>query len=413
MDRHAKQQTITLMERKPTLCRLRQADVDFLLAEHSSHLELISSGRRGSYRCTPSSHVGVIAAPSCRIVIRPKIPMQSLFHLLDETGSLSVTEDYSAPTPGAEALDFLALRLARLLDERAAAGLHRAYTERAEQGRFLQGRLDLPAQLRSQGKRKDHFHCHFEEFTADVPCNQIPKATAELTLRSPILGASARAALQRSLKAFGSVSCLPLGADSFATAASDRSTKVYLPLLGLCQLLYEGLSPGEYTGTTPCPAFLLDMERVFERYCTARLQEAFPTDRGDEYAVSVQPLVRADRPRAQQSPLVMRPDLTIDRNGKPVLVLDAKWKRLTTTPLVTADVYQVLAYCTALGLHRAVLVYPGTRNRTWRYRLARSSVGLVIHTLQVTGSRQACIQSAQRLVRLVQRLAGVRQRCRK
>ena len=124
-----------------------------LLAGHRTHLRLAPTGRRGRYRLTPTGHVGTIVGPDCRLVIRPKIPVKNLFHLLDPTGPLPVAEDRAATVTGTEALDFLAGRLARLLAERVVAGLHRAYSERCEAGPFLHGRLDLAAHLRERNGR--------------------------------------------------------------------------------------------------------------------------------------------------------------------------------------------------------------------------------------------------------------------
>jgi 5-methylcytosine-specific restriction enzyme subunit McrC len=169
----------------------------------------------------------------------------------------------------------------------------------------------------------------------------------------------------------------------------------YGPLLDLCRLLAEGLTPGEAAGTTPAPAFLLDMERVFERYLTRGVLEAFASSR--HYAVSVQTAHVVARPEAGRPEVLMRPDLTIDQAGRPVLVIDAKWKRLPRTSLVTADLYQVLAYCTALGVERGVLVYPGRAGRVWEYGFG--PVAVTIRTLRVFGSGEAVARSLRRLAR--------------
>jgi 5-methylcytosine-specific restriction enzyme subunit McrC len=329
------------------------------------------------------------------LLIRPKIPVQNLFHLLDPTGPLPVTEDRTTTETGTETLDFLAGRLARLLAERAAAGLHRAYVEKADSGPFLQGRLDLSAHLREPGARKDQLHCRFEDFTADVLCNQVPRAAAELVLRSPLLGDAVRVALRQSLTPFAEVRSVALGPDTFQAAATDRLTEAYRPLLDVCRLLAEALDPGEAAGATPCPAFLLDMDRVFEQYVTCGVVRAFASRR--DYAVSVQLPHRANRPVPGQPDIHIRPDITVDRAGRPVVVIDAKWKRRAGCPVVTEDVYQVIAYATALGASRAVLVYPGRRDRRWRYPLANSPVGLDIYTLRVIGRREECQRSLSRL----------------
>jgi 5-methylcytosine-specific restriction enzyme subunit McrC len=394
--------TFRLTERTTAECRLTPDDVDFLLEAHRAHIRIVPTRQRDLYRLTPTGHVGTIVAPHCRLLIRPKIPLRNLFHLLDPAGPVPVSEDRTATVPGADLLDFLAGQLARLLAERAARGLHRAYVERSLHGAFLQGRLDLPAQLREAPARKDRVHCRAEEFTADVPCNQVPRATAELVLRCPLLGEAARQAVRGALTPFAEVSPVPLGPDSFAGAAADRLAEAYRPLLDLCRLVAEALRPGEAAGDRACPAFLLDMERVFEHYLTAHCVAAWGS-RG-ECTFSVQPLFRPHVPVANQPDLSMRPDLTLDRDRRPVLVVDAKWKRLAKGALITADVYQVLAYCAALGVGRAALVYPGRRNRRWEYEFADSPVRLEVHTLRVVGSREACQQAARRLARALQNI---------
>jgi 5-methylcytosine-specific restriction enzyme subunit McrC len=391
----AARRTIVLKERRPRECRLTAAEVGFLLAGHRAHVAVDPTGRRGRYRLTATGHVGTIAGPTCRWVIRPKVPVASLFHLLAPTDPVPVVEDRVTAVQGAEVLDFLSGQLARLMAEQAAAGLHRAYTEQAGHGPFLQGRLDLAAHLREPPGHKDRFHCRYDEFSADVPCNQVARASAELVLRSPLAGEGVKAALRQALQGFAGVSSVPLEDALFREAGPTRLTEAYGPLLDLCRLLAEGLTAGTAAGPTPCPAFLLDMERVFERYVTGGAVRAFPA--GGPYAVSVQPLYLASRPAPGQPDLPMRPDVAVDRDGQPALVIDAKWKSLPGSPLVTDDVYQVLAYCTALGVGRAVLVYPGRRDRVWQYDLARTPVTVAIRTLRVTGSARTCARSLRRL----------------
>ncbi|MCI0464343.1 MAG: McrC family protein [Gemmataceae bacterium] len=400
------QPTFSLTERTSTECPLSPEDVEFLLTAHRGHLDLVPTHQRDLYRLTPRGHVGTIVAPHCRLLIRPKIPLENLFFLLDPADTPPPTPDHTTTTPGSELLDFLAAHLAQLMTDRATHGLHRAYVERDLHGPFVQGRLDLPAQLRDAHGRKDRIHCRHEEFTLDMPCNQVPRATADLVLRSPLLGDTVRAALRRALAPFAEVSPVPLGPDSFALAAADRLTEPYRPLLELCRLLADSLGPSEAAGASPCPAFLLDLERVFERHVTAHCvaawhgQETVPQQRGDargRWSVDVQPLFRPHPPVAGQPDVTMRPDLMLTCDGRKALVVDAKWKRLRS--LITSDLYQILAYCAVLGVDHGALVYPGRHNRAWEYRFAESPIRLTVHTLRVVGSRASCRAAAQKLAR--------------
>jgi 5-methylcytosine-specific restriction enzyme subunit McrC len=150
------------------------------------------------------------------------------------------------------------------------------------------------------------------------------------------------------------------------------------------------------------------MERVFERFCTAHVVAAFADAPATaaRFTVSIQQFIEANTPVPGQPDLHIRPDLTIDRHGQPVLVLDAKWKRLGKLPLVTENLYQVLAYCTALGARQAVLVYPGRRDRSWEYRLSRARIQITIRTLRVVGPQEACTRSARRMTQVVRRASS-------
>jgi 5-methylcytosine-specific restriction enzyme subunit McrC len=394
---------IRLTERVPRVVRLRRADADFLLARHRGHVEVVPTGRPGRYRLTALGFAGVIAAPSCRLALRPKLPAVNLFHLLDPLAPPPAAADHTAPVDGDRLLDLLAGRLAGLLAERVAAGLHRDYAERAEAATYLRGRLDTAAQARDSGQRRDRLHSRYDDFTADTPCNRLPRAVVEHLLARPDLDAGVRSALRGVLAGFAGVSAGPLTPELCAAAAPDpRAAKGYGPVLELCRLLADGLAPGEQAGPTAGPSFLIDLERVWEGYVTAGTVAAF-ADRPRE-RVAVQPFVEACPPRPGRPGLHLRPDVLIERAGTPRLVLDAKWKRLGRTALPTDDVYQVLAYAAALGVPRAVLVYPGGRNRRWVYPLAMPGPELEVWTLRAVGPRAACERSRQRLGRALHRL---------
>jgi 5-methylcytosine-specific restriction enzyme subunit McrC len=386
--------TLRFVERRPRRVRLARRDVAFLLREHHTHLDIRPTGRRGVYRVTPRGYVGVIVAPTCRLVLRPKLPLHNLCHLLDPGLEPPVVTDQAAAEVGLDLLEFLAAQLTHHLAERAAAGLHRTYVEEETHGPALQGRLDVSAQLRAGPAGRDRFHCRREEFTADNPCNQVPKATAEWLLASPWLGEPARARLRTALAAFANVSPVSLTPEVLAAARSDPRAGDYRKLLVLCQLLAEGRQPAASGGEVAAPAFLIDMDRVFECYVTRCLQRCH----GDE--VVAQPRRLVHPPREGLPGFYVRPDVIVRGPDGGTVVVDAKWKRLRKTPLRPTDIYQVLAHATALGAGQAILVYPGQRDRCWHYPLNHGP-RLEIRTLRVVGNREKLDRSGRRLARAI------------
>lgn len=396
--------TWTLTERTPVEVALSADDVDFLLTRHRAAVQLLPTRQPGVFRVTPTGHVGTILAPDCRLVLRPKIPLRNVLYLLDADAELPALTDESAATSD-EMIDLLAAQFARRLAERVAAGLRRGYRERAEVGAFLLGRLDVAAQLRDLHGRKDQLHCRFDDFTADVPCNQLARAVAERVLAWPLLDPAVRHALRHTLTAFAEVQTVPLDGRSFDGVLADRLQRDYWPLLTLGRLLAESLTPTP-AGPLAGPAFLLNLERLFERFLLSRIAACFDPTTADVRAV-VQPWCPVEARGGLKPELALRPDLTLRRADRTVLVLDAKWKRLPATRLVTADVYQILAYCAALDVRRAMLVYPGRRDRAWDYELGALPMRLTVRTLCVTGDRARLERSVRRLLRALRRDALV------
>src|SRR5439155_8387375 len=165
--------------------------------------------------------------------------------------------------------------------------------------------------------------------------------------------------LRQSLQALDGISSTVLTPEVFTRAAADRTAADYRSLLDLCRLIVESLHPTAASGPAPGPTFLLDLERVFERYVTRGVTEAFA---GDRRRVAEQLCFAASEPVTGQTEILLCPDVTIWQGEQVCCVVDAKWKHLPPEGRLTSDLYQVLAYCIGFGTRRAVLVYPGRRD---------------------------------------------------
>lgn len=392
---------LILTERVPLLCRLAPVDAAFLAAHYPTQFELQPAGRRDVYRLTPGGVVGVVPAPTRRLIIRPKIPLANLFYLVDPLSACPDRPDCSSPADGREALDFLAGQFALRLRDRVDAGLQRGYAERETTGPFLLGRLDIAAQLRDAAAHKEQLHCRHDDFTADVLCNRAVRSVADLLLSSPLLRNETRTALQAALHGFAEVQTIALTDDVWS--ALDCAPAVYCSLLDLGRLLADSLRPSGVTGDVPGPAFLLNLEQVFEQFLTRLLCRAVESEGQprSQYRIVPQPSIRANIPVPGQPDLHVRPDVLLLHGGAARRIIDAKWKRLGPTPLITADVHQMLAYCTALAVRHAVLVYPGRRDGVWHYRLERADCRVTVYRLRVAGERAALDRSCRRLTRFL------------
>jgi 5-methylcytosine-specific restriction enzyme subunit McrC len=261
----------------------------------------------------------------------------------------------------------------------------------SDEGPFLQGRLDVTAQLR-EGPRRDRLHCRHDEFTSDVLCNQVMRSTLEMLGRSPLVGDAVRSSLRQTLVALEPITAVALSPEAFSRALANGATTAYRPLLELSRLLFDGLHPAAGAGTSA--GFLLDLERLFERHVTRGIHEAFA---GSGFRVEEQLLVRIS-----DSGVSLRPDVLIQQDERTHLVADAKWKHLRPRAVHPDDLYQILAYGSVVGARRLALVYPGRRDGWHGIRL-ENGIEVRMHVLRVTSGGPACRRSLQRLGRALRR----------
>jgi 5-methylcytosine-specific restriction enzyme subunit McrC len=93
----------------------------------------------------------------------------------------------------------------------------------------------------------------------------------------------------------------------------------------------------------------------------------------------------------------MRPDLVWLREGVPVAVVDAKYKRETPSGYPEADVYQMLAYCTALRLRRGHLIYALGGAEGAHHVVRHAGIEIVCHALDLALPPAALLAAVSRL----------------
>lgn len=361
-----------LTERRPTLCKLAPDEAAFLRRSCRGVVEVLPTERRHVYRVTPGGVIGTLPTPRRRIHIAARLPAANLPWLLGLTGTRLPTGE-----TGWNVFDLVADVLAVRLEERAAAGLHRGYREQPHQGPYLAGRLDVAAQVREP--RREQLHCLHDAFTPQLPCNQVP-ATLARRLLAAVPTPGPRARLAEALRPWEAVADVPLSPGSL----DDEPPPGYGGLYEACRWLLAAPSPG-----AEAPALLVSLDRVFERHVARIIARHAQCEAQRSHVVC---------PPGECHPgVIMRPDVTVTRGGVPVMAVDAKWKALPRDAVVTADLYQAVAYATALGLRQAMLVYPG-RRRGWD--LDVGSVRVSVVTLDVAGPIERCQRSGRRLGRL-------------
>lgn len=370
---------ILLREHKTAEHSLQADEVDLLRRELGGQLDVLPTYQTGIYTLQPHQHVGFVVLPSGRTIeIRPKIRVDVLFAMLTKAHHLadfgSIPQSY---TSVADLFEFIVSFFVGMVEGLAARGILRSFVPIEDDLIALRGKLLLAETVRRYPVVRDHHCCAFTDFTPDILENRILKlACDELApfpyLRIPELGGR----LRRLLRVLSEVSLDLDAVEGCDGLAYHRLNEHYRPAVALARLLLRYLSPSGTRGRHQFLTFLVDMNRLFEQYVTVVLEEA--AGRRGNIDVVVQDPHSLDLDRQ----VTVKPDIVLRRGLLPILVLDCKYK--CDDP--NTDVYQALAYCHAVGLPRAVLVYPaGAEFVARRHRIRPGSdIEVVLLTLDLS-----------------------------
>ncbi|MFF5114500.1 hypothetical protein [Streptosporangium sp. NPDC000509] len=163
----------------------------------------------------------------------------------------------------------------------------------------------------------------------------------------------------------------------------------------MAELVLRGASYELDDGTSiRVNGLLVEMWRVFEDFVTVALAEAFRPYGGRTESQDR----RHHLDHGRRVPL--RPDLiryVIDSTGReiPATVLDSKYK----VSADSADLYQMLAYCTALGLDRGHLVY--ATGEPHRHVVRGTRTEITQDTIDLTLSPNELLGSVERLAKSI------------
>jgi 5-methylcytosine-specific restriction enzyme subunit McrC len=324
----------------------------------------------GHRRLRAQQVVGVVAAPGVTLEILPKIDglttegiRRNLVRMLARVFDLKVASGSLADL-GWQRHDLLEILIRLFCDQLFEAvhrGLPRRYIAHEDDLPKLRGRLDVMRQFTVLAASPQKLACRFEELSADIPLNQIMKAAVGRLSGIARASENQRRLAELSL-AFDDVTSVPITALAWDRVILDRTNSPWGSLLNLAKLLlgerFQTTSSGQGRGFS----LLFEMNTLFEEFVGRSLQGALA---GSGLDVRLQgPQSHALLGENDVRRFATRPDIVISRGGKPVLIIDTKWKRLKgelddlKRGVSQADVYQMMAYAHVYQCERLMLLYP-------------------------------------------------------
>ena len=341
---------------------------------------------------TAGHYVGTLVVEDLRIYIKPKIRLENLFLLLGvglrEQDWMKAATQYDL---NRNLLPAVVSFFTRSADLSLRRGVYRHYREERDRLSTIRGRIDTPAEMTRAGIVYP-IACRFDEYTADIAENRYLKAAILKSLRVPGVLPEDRRRLHRLRITLEEVSASVVGPELLDRIDFNRLNAHYEPTLRLARLLLENLTLTDDPGKTQAVSFMVDMNFLFERFVTDRLQRSL---RG---RLDVRPQHWDHLGRGGQVPI--RPDLVFRRQGENAFVGDLKYKIMgDKADAISADYYQLLAYLTALDLPEGVLIYCREAGADRQSSIAVRNADKVLHTwgVDLSGSPAEVEAEVERL----------------
>jgi 5-methylcytosine-specific restriction enzyme subunit McrC len=341
--------------------------------------------RSGWWLVGSAGKVGTARVGDVEVRITPKVEIARLLFLLGYSAHGAAWRPETVDLE--EATDLMAA-IAQALWRQVSRAIHQGllpgYVVIEESAPVLRGRLLESAQLARHHGLPLPLEIRHDEFTTDIPENQILRTACERMLLVPRVDPESSRMLRRLLRDFADVTPLRQG-DPIPAWQPSRLNSRYQPALRLAELVLRSTSVEHGRGVVAVNGFLLDMPKLFEDFVTVALREAIEGSYGGRViAQSRHHLDLAGR-------VELRPDIVWRIGGIDVAVIDAKYKAEKPSGYPNADLYQLLAYCTVFGLRTGHLVYAAGNEEPARHVIRQAGIEIICHALDLAISHQALL----------------------
>jgi len=346
----------------------------------------------GAWTILPSGKVGAVQIDNLLVRVNPKekVGLSRLLFLLGYAADPGFRPDNVAAEEDEDLFAALGESLARHGERALERGPLNGYVHVEESLRTVRGRIRVGDQMTRRPGMLLPLEVSYDDYTADVAENQILRAAVRMMLHVPRLTVSLVGRLAHLDSKLDGVSALNHGAP-LPSWSESRMNGHYAPALRLSEIILRTMSAEGGAGHRAVASFVVNMATVFEDFVATALREALEPYPGltewqyEAFMDEAEPgYPSSDRVR-------MYVDVVHSVRGRPAMIFDAKYKAASASGTYpNADHYQMLAYCTALGVPRAWLVYAGAGQPRSR-RVLNTEVSVLEFPLDLSQEPEALL----------------------
>jgi 5-methylcytosine-specific restriction enzyme subunit McrC len=360
------------------------------LSPYSNHLDLIDKLNQSSSELLTlhrnslqaKQYVGLIQVRNLSIEILPKMyrdglteagqvehAQRNLLYLLHYCYDIPIYESEIAHMQSRKAnwFEILTFMFTRTLQDIFKKGAQKQYISVEENLPYFKGKCLIQKHITVNSFKKHLFYVNYDEFSPDVPLNQVLKFVVnKLKLRSQNL--ENRRNLHILDQEMDDISLVSNPAPLLDKVIFTRLNENYRPVFNLAKMFIEGNVVETSVGSTGAFAFTFDMNLLFERFIARFLKEhreSILPDHLQNCGIYSQAGGKELARNSKDGKVFwLRPDILIEEKGQAQLIIDTKYKKLKKEDrklgISISDMYQMAAYASRYCCSNIILLYPRT-----------------------------------------------------
>ena len=366
-----------------------------------------AAGEDATYHLTPGSTVGAVEIGDLSVLIRPKIGIPQVLSLACYAMGMFQPQEQRLFDfeEGEELPDILALVLASAARKAFSRGLLHGYRTEEEALHTVRGRIRFDEQIRRRFGIALPVEVRYDEFTDDIAENRLVKAAAVRLGRMRLRSQQARRGLGWIAALLEDVSPAEFVPNNVPEVRFDRLNEHYRDVVGLARLILRHSAFRSDRGKVRAAGFLMDMNGVFQEFVTRSVREALGVS---ERVFLERNIGTLDK----EGKVGLKPDLTWWDGEACTFVGDAKYKNVIGERVPNADLYQLLAYITALDLPGGLLIYAQGEAETATYSVQSSGRRLEVAALDLSGTLDTVLERVDFLADKIRALRDEARRLR-
>lgn len=351
------------------------------------------------WRILPAGKVGASRIGDKQVEVQPKgkVGVANLIFMLGYATSPGFQPEDVWGIVDEDLWPALAESLARQGERALGHGVLQGYQTVDESLRTVRGRIRINDHLKVRPGQLLPLEVSYDEFTVDTAENRILRSGLRRMLAVPRLRDDVRRRLLHlDVKLEGAQVMRP--GERPPRWVPSRLNQRYQPALRLAEIVLRNVSATPGPGGVVVASFVVDMAKVFEDFLTTALKGALaklPGRAEPQYQADLdEPMLGKGR-----GAIRMAVDLVhLDGTGRPRVVYDAKYKAASAKgEYPNADHYQMLAYCTALQVPIAWLVYAQGVGEVRARRIRYTGVTVMEYPMDLSASPVEMLGQIERL----------------